>query len=137
MFRSRPLRGSSMSSRRHFERNAAAGEILREAAPGGEVELIGPLELRQVAFQARAFRQQAEDAPLVEHVDLILPDHVVNGGKLPAIADQQRSQAGDTVSHQAACSGMGTASANPDRKTGWGNPSGATSGAAPTGVRTL
>jgi hypothetical protein len=35
-----------------FERNAAAGEILREASPGGEIELIGPLELRQAGFCA-------------------------------------------------------------------------------------
>ena len=29
-----------------FEGNAAAGEILREAAPGGEIQFLGVLELR-------------------------------------------------------------------------------------------
>ena len=33
---------------RVLERNAAAGEVLREAAPGGEIQLLGVLELRQV-----------------------------------------------------------------------------------------
>ena len=74
-----------------FEGDAAAGEILREAAPGGEIQLLGVLELGEVAFQARALGQQAEDAPLVEHVDVVFPDHVVDGAQLAAVADQQRA----------------------------------------------
>ena len=64
-----------------LERNAAVGEILREAAPGGEVELVGLLQLRQIAFETRPFGQQAEDAPLVEHVDVVFPDHVIDGAR--------------------------------------------------------
>ena len=36
-----------------LEGNPPAGEVLREAAPGREIQLVGGLELRQVSFQAR------------------------------------------------------------------------------------
>ena len=116
-----------------FEGDAAAGEILREASPGGEIQLLGVLQLREVAVQPRTFGQQAEDPPLVEHVDLVLPDHVVDGRQLAAVTDQQRGKACEAVSHQCT-SGSGMASANPARNTGCANPSGATSAAAPSGT---
>src|ERR1019366_908615 len=52
-----PVRGIS----RGLKWNAAAGEILREPAPGSEVQLLGALELREVTLQARPLGQQAED----------------------------------------------------------------------------
>ena len=77
--------------------------------------LSARLELREIAIQARALGQQLEDAPLVEHIDLVLPDHVVDGGKLAAVADQHRRQAREAVSHGVACPGIGIASAKPAR----------------------
>ena len=88
------LRGAGM-----FERNAAAGVILREAAPGGEIQLVGFLQLREIAFQARSFGQQAEDAPLIEHVDVVFPHHVIDGGKPLAVADQRGRQAREAIVH--------------------------------------
>ena len=116
--------------RRVLKRNATAGEILREAAPGSEIQLFGLLELREIAFQARAFGEQAEDSPLVKHVDVVFPDHVIDRAELAAVSDQRRRQACEAIAHQLT-SGSGIASANPARKTGWAKPSGATSGAAP------
>jgi hypothetical protein len=118
---------------RVLERDAAAGEVLREAAPGSELELVGGLELGQVAVQARSFGEQAEDAPLVEHVDVVLPDHVIDGAQLAAVPDQQRRQTCEAVSHQLT-SGSGMETAKPARNTGCGKPPGATSGAAPRGA---
>ena len=116
-----------------LERHAAAGEILREAAPTGEIQLLGVLELREIAFQARTFGQQAEDAPLVEHVDVVLPDHVVDGAEFAAVTDQQRGQACEAIAHQCT-SGSRMESAKPARKTGCAKPSGATSAAEPRGT---
>jgi len=115
---------------RVFEGDAPAREVLREAAPGGEVQLVGRLQLRQVTVQARSLGQQAEDPPLVEHVDVVLPDHVIDRAQLAAVSDQQRRQTCEAVSHQLT-SGSGTETAKPARNTGCGKPSGATSGALP------
>src|ERR1700733_13658523 len=67
------LRGAGM-----FKRYAASSVILRKAAPRSEVELVRLLQLRKVTFQARTFREQAEDAPLIQHVDVVFPHHVVD-----------------------------------------------------------
>ena len=98
-----------------FERQTAAGEILGESAPRGEVQLVGFLELREVAFQARALGQQAENAALVEDVDVILPHHVIDGRQLLAVADQRGSQACDAILHAGTFSGTGSESAKPAR----------------------
>src|ERR1039457_3582383 len=119
---------------RRFERDAAAREVLREPAPGGEIQLIGALQLRQVAIQARPLRQKAEDAPLVEHVHLVLPDHVVDGRKLASVTNEQRRQTSQSISHAVTCAGSGIDKAKPARNTGCAKPSGATSGAAPRRV---
>ena len=116
-----------------FEGDAAAGEILREASPSSEIQLLGVLELGKVAVQPRTLGQQAEDPPLIEYVDLVFPDHVVYGGQFAAVTDQQRRKACEAVAHQCT-SGSGMASANPARNTGCANPSGATSAAAPSGT---
>ena len=116
-----------------LEGDAAAGEVLRKSAPGGEIQLLGVLELRQVVVQPRPLGQQAENAPLVEHVDVVLPDHVVDGAEPAAVSDQQRGQARDAIAHHLT-SGSGMASANPARNTGWAKPSGATSAADPRGA---
>src|SRR5271157_5034754 len=100
-----------------FKGDAAAGEVLREPAPGSEIELIGGLELGEIAFQAGTLGQQPEDAPLVEDVDVILPDHVVDGAQLAAVSDEQGGQTCETVAHQLT-SGSRTETANPARKTG-------------------
>ena len=97
-----------------FEWNAAAGKVLRETAPACEVQLLGVLELVQVAFQTRPFGEQPEDAPLVEDVDVVLPDHVVDGRQLFAIAHQDGRQTSEPVSHEGAC-GIGIATAKPAR----------------------
>jgi hypothetical protein len=97
-----------------LEGDAAPGEVLRESAPGGEIQLFGRFELIQVAFETRSLGQQPENAPLVEHVHMILPDHVIDGAELFAVADQQRGQAGEAVAHQRT-SGRGIESANPAR----------------------
>src|ERR1039458_750535 len=112
---------------------SAAGEILRETTPGGEIQFLGVLELGEVAVQPRTLGQQAEDSPLIEHVDLVFPDHIVDGGQFTAVTDQQRGKACEAVAHQCT-SGSGMASANPARNTGWAKPSGATSAAAPSGT---
>ena len=91
------LRGTGV-----FKRDAAAGIVLREAAPGGEVELVGLFQLREITFQARAFGEQAEDAPLIENVDVVFPDHVVDGRKPLAIANQRGRQAGEAIVHAGA-----------------------------------
>src|SRR5579871_70016 len=114
-----------------LERNAAIGKILRKTAPGGEVQFGGFLELREVAVEPRTFGEQLENAVLGQHVDLVLPDHVVNGRKPVAVADQDRRQACQPVPHDDACQGTGIASANPALYTGCAKPSGATSGAMP------
>jgi hypothetical protein len=88
---------------------------LREATPGGKVELGGLLELGEIAIEPRPFGEQFEDARLVEDVHLIFPNHVIDGRKPAAIADQHRGQTGQPVSHDAACQGMGMAKANPAR----------------------
>src|ERR1035437_7589131 len=116
-----------------FEGDAAAGGILRETPPSGEIQLLGVLELGEVAVQSRTFGQQAEDPPLIEHVDLVFPDHIVDGGQFAAVTAKQRGKACEAVAHQCT-SGSGMASANPARNTGCANPSGATSGAAPSGT---
>ena len=84
-----------------LERDAAAGEILRESAPGSEVQLLGFLQLREIAVQARAFGKQSEDAPLIEHIDVILPDHVIDGREPLPVADQSGREARDAVFHKA------------------------------------
>ena len=84
---------------RVFERDAAAGVILREAAPGSEVQLFGFLQLGEITFQARTLGQQAEDAPLIENVDVVFPHHVVDGRESLAVADQRRRQASEAVFH--------------------------------------
>ena len=101
-----------------FERNAAAGEVLRESSPGGEVQAFGFLQLRQISVEPRTFGQQPEDAPLIEHVDVILPHHVIDGRELLAVADQRGREAGEAIFHAAVLpgvSGIGIASANPAR----------------------
>ncbi len=123
--------------RRALKGNAAAGEVLRKTAPTGEIQLLGGLELIEIAFQPRPLGQQAEDPPLVEHVDVVLPDHVIDGTQLASIADQQRRQTCETVTHQVwvlSPLGSGMESAKPARNTGWAKPSGATSAAAPRGA---
>src|SRR5262249_24081156 len=45
------------------------------------------------------FGQKAEDAPLVEHVDVVFPDHVVDGAELTAVADQRGRQTGEAIAH--------------------------------------
>ena len=62
-----------------LEWNAAPGVVLRKAAPRGEVELVGLLQLREIAFQTRTFGQQPKNAPLIQNVDVILPHHIVDG----------------------------------------------------------
>src|SRR5271167_3444563 len=57
-----------------FEGDAASRIILREPAPGREIQLLGSLELAQVAFQARSFGEQPEDALLIENVHVVFPD---------------------------------------------------------------
>ncbi len=108
--RSQILRRTGM-----FERNAAAGIVLRETAPGGEVELVGSLQLREITFQTRTFGEQTKDAPLIENVDMIFPHHVVDGGKPLAVADQRGRQAGQTIIHAATRQGIGMVTANPAR----------------------
>src|SRR4051794_26645098 len=97
-----------------LEGNAPIGEILRKSSPGCEVELIGLLELCQVAFEPRSFGKQPENAPLVEHADVVLPDHVIDRRELRAVADQDGRETSEPVSHEAAC-GMGIATAQPAR----------------------
>src|ERR1019366_8287176 len=106
---------------------------LRESAPRCEVQLLGVLELRQIIVESRPFGQQAENTPLVEHVDMVLPDHVVDRAKPAAVSDQQRGQACDAIAHHLT-SGSGMVSANPARNTGCAKPSGATLAADPRGV---
>ncbi len=67
-------------------------EVLRKAAPRGEIELGGFAQLDQITFQARAAREQLEDAVLVENVDLVFPDHVIDGREFAAIADEHGRQ---------------------------------------------
>src|SRR5262249_37109485 len=115
-----------------LKRNAPAGEILRKAAPGREIELVGFLKLAEIGVQPRSLCQQFENAPLIEHVHMILPDHVVDRRQPLAVPDQHGSQTCQPISHEvAALSGTGSASATPDRNTGCGNPSGATFTAVP------
>src|SRR5260370_19130426 len=121
-----PIRGV----RRIFERHPPAGEILPNPAPACEIQLFGVLELREVALQPRPRRQQAENAPLVEHIHVVLPDHVVDGAELAPVTDQQRGQACKAVAHQCT-SGSRMESAKPARNTGCAKPSGATSAAEP------
>jgi hypothetical protein len=71
-----------------LEGDAAIGEILSETAPGSEIEFVGPFQLRQVVLESGALGQKAEDTALVEHVDLVSPDHVVDGRKFSTISDQ-------------------------------------------------
>src|SRR5580704_3491749 len=120
------LRGARM-----FKRDAAAGVVLREAAPGSEIQLVGFLELREITFQARTFGQEPEDAPLVENIDVVLPDHVIDRREPLAVADQSGGQARQPIVHAATRQGMGMVTANPARYTGCGKPSGATLLAAP------
>ncbi len=95
---------------RMLERNATPGVILREAAPGCEIQLVGFLQLRQIAFQARTLGEQPEDAPLIEDIDVVLPHHVVDGRQLLAVADQRGSEAGEAIFHAATRQGIGTVS---------------------------
>src|SRR5216683_2095175 len=116
-----------------FERYAASREVLCKSNPRREIELVGFLELRQISVQARALGQQPENAALIEHVDMVLPDHVIDGREFLAIAHQRRSEAGHAVFHEAGLSGTGRESAKPARYTGCGKLVGATSAAAPRG----
>src|SRR2546429_7058342 len=97
-----------------LERNAAVGEVLSEAAPGCEIELVGFLELRQVSFESWSLGEQTENTPLIEHADVILPHHVIDGRQLCAVANQHGCQTGEPVSHTTTC-GIGIATANPAR----------------------
>src|SRR5579871_2789030 len=69
---------------------------------------------------------------------MVFPHHVVDGGELLSIADQSWSETRHAILHNAGLlvvtNGIGTASANPARYTGWGKASGATSVAAPRGA---
>src|SRR5215471_12929463 len=106
---------------RMLERDAASGEVLRKAAPRSEVELVGLLQLRQIPLQAWAFGKQLEDAALIQHVDVIAPDHVIDGCEFLPIAHQRRRETSDAVFHATASlagstfRGIGTATAWPDR----------------------
>src|SRR5579875_2279844 len=82
--------------------NAPLREVLRKTAPGGEIELSRLAQLHEIAFQARAARQQLENARLIEHVHLVFPDHVINGGKLAAISGEKRRESGELIDHGSA-----------------------------------
>ena len=51
-------------------------------------------------LQARTFGKQSENSALIEHIDMILPDHVIDGREALAIADQRRRQTGEPVFHK-------------------------------------
>jgi hypothetical protein len=72
---------------------------LGEAAPGGEVEFLGFAELEQVAVEARAFGEELENAPLIEDVDLVFPDHVIDGREAIAVAHERGGEDGEVVRH--------------------------------------
>src|SRR5262249_20806349 len=97
-----------------LERNAAIGEILSKSTPRGEVQLVGLLELLQIPFEARSLGQQPEDAALVEHADVVLPYHVIDGRQPFTVAHQDGRQTRKAVSHDGP-SGIGMATANPAR----------------------
>src|SRR6185369_9251570 len=101
-----------------------------------EVEAVCLFQLREVSVQARTLCEQFENAALIEDVDVVLPDHVIDGRESLSVADQSRRKAGKAIVHDCLPemdSGMGTASANPARYTGCAKFSGATSLAAPRG----
>ena len=100
---------------RVFKLDAPAGEILGKAAPGRKVEFLRAFQLAQITVEARPFRQEAENTVLVEDVYLVLPDHVIDGRQLPPVTDEQRSEAGDPVSHEATRHRIGIANAKPAR----------------------
>src|SRR5260370_19952907 len=82
-----------------LERDAELGVIWCEAAPGCDVGLVGLLQLGEIAFEAWSFGEEPEEAVLVEDVDLVAPDHVIDGREFAAIADEGRGQACDAVFH--------------------------------------
>ena len=88
-----------------FKRDAASRVILSQPAPGGEVELGGLFHLCQVAIEARSAGEQFEDASLVEDVDLVLPNHIVDGREFVAVADECGREAGEFVVHSASFGG--------------------------------
>ncbi len=80
-----------------LKRNATSRVVLRETAPGGEIELGGLLDLREIAVEAGTAGQKFEDARLVEDVDLIAPDHVIDGRQFVAVSHQRGGETGHAV----------------------------------------
>ena len=100
---------------RVLERDPACRIVLCKSAPGGEIELVGFLQLTEIAFEPRTFGKQAKDPVLVEDIHVIAPNHVINWRELAAVADEGGRQARDGVSHCAPRHGMGTVTAKPAR----------------------
>ena len=84
-----------------LKRDTAFSVTLCKPTPGGEIELVRLFELRQIAFKARALGEEPKDTALVQHADMILPDHVVDCGEPRAVADQDWCETGKPVFHGA------------------------------------
>ena len=64
----------------------AAGEILGESSPRCEIQFRGLLELGEIAIEARPFGEQSKNTALVEHIHVVFPHHVIDGGKPAAVS---------------------------------------------------
>src|ERR1700761_7742820 len=63
------------------------------------MELGGLPQLREVAVEPWAAREQLEDARLIQNIHLIFPDHVIYRRKLPPVAHQQRCESSHFILH--------------------------------------
>src|SRR5688572_27534409 len=99
-----------------LERYAARGVVLRKTAPRCEVEFLRFAELSEIALEPRALGKEPENTMLIENIDLVFPDHVINGRELVPIPHEERCQCRETVSHQP-CSSSSRFSSAPDSST--------------------